>query len=530
MSSLSVKIPQELTVTVFGYLNSRELCRAGATCKALRGAAGEFFRQLGDELEQVGDSASKEYNRIFASEGRTPVEVLQGLKAEYLTKVVAARALFRVPNTQYRLDRHQQELLHLFDTAQNDQARMRLASFLRQRLPTFDTQAADLDDFAAFIAQEKLTQRFLQASRSIPKLYASQKEAADVALAGRTMFLQLKQNPSVESFCAAETFILERIGQIRDNSLDAFSTTLRYDHSVALQFMAAPQQIRGWLRSPPTELDRNSLLAITSLRMTITTSGFVVSDEICHLKNLKLLELTGSTVTQSELSQAAGFPPPPDLGIAAGVTTLPDTLSELSLSQLVLCRNPLQRLPPVLARMPFIEYLDIREPQYPIAVLPDDIARAQCTGFTIHGYRFLGSCSKTRVGEDWGQFRDYVGLDPRHLTDVPFFIWFRDTFSLPYLPYHLIMDPLIAFVNQGGSLTRQIGNNPCLFFWIEIFFVLIMLGSASFGGLFMLLNTPILLANIAINGIIEPLVTLSRDLLGYSRMVHLRDPVPVGAA
>ncbi|MBI2742991.1 MAG: hypothetical protein HYX48_03655 [Chlamydiales bacterium] len=486
-------IGQDLTITTFGYLNTRELCRLGATCTALHQIAGEFFRQLGDELEQVEDSVSAGYNLVFASEGRTPTEVLGRLKTEYLTKIATARQIFSI-ETGNRIDRHHKELIHLIDNAQNDQMRMRLACFLHRELPTFDTQAARLDNFTAFIAREKVTQRFLLASRTIPKLYASQKEAADVLLLTRIQFQNLELNPSSESFCAAETFILERVGRLRDASLTLFA-----EHRVwNVPTEARAETIRDWLRSPPTEHDRNSLLAVTTWEEAASFSH-LLPDEIRYLKNLKKLELKGYQDT-------------------GGVTTLPETLAQLSLNALVLEHNSLLRLPPVLARMPYIEYLEIRENQRPITVLSDEIARAQCTGFAIHNFRFLrSSVPHGRAEEEYGQFRDYVGLDPHHLTEVPFFIWFRDTFSISYLPFHHLVDPLI---NSTNHLLR-VDFLRYLPWYNVLGVVLFMSVVVSVVACMFLINSPILLANMLINGIIEPLVTLSRDLLGYSRMVRL---------
>jgi hypothetical protein len=56
-----------------------------------------------------------------------------------------------------------------------------------------------------------------------------------------------------------------------------------------------------------------------------------------------------------------------------------------------------------------------------------------------------------------------------------------------------------------------------------------MLPSFLIGLPFLLLGLPFALVNIAIQLGLEPLVTLVRDKLGYSRMVHVRDFPEVAA-
>ncbi len=261
-------------------------------------------------------------------------------------------------------------------------------------------------------------------------------------------------------------------------------------------------EIRAWMNDP------QNAPAFANLSHVVFSGSQMMPPEVGKLNGLRILNIRGG---QGE-----------DL-----LVDLPEELAELTnLDTLILRGHRFRQLPRVLGRMD--AYILIAENQLPITELPEEIARRHCSGFK---YAFMGliggilGLDRSIVRLPWVQASEWhlasvsscLGLNRAEMTDIPFFVWFRDTFSIPYLPLGgLSLLPLFFF--SPGSRAywwAQLILTPVLWFFL---------------GAGLLLNMPIFLFNLIISEAIVPIVELFRSCLGYSSMVHIEpEPQPAQA-
>ena len=115
----------------------------------------------------------------------------------------------------------------------------------------------------------------------------------------------------------------------------------------------------------------------------------------------------------------------------------------------------------------------------------------------------------------------YLGLHPEVMTDIPFCMWLRDYFSLPYVP---VVIPIL-FVVGCVSFCIGFALENC---WAPLYYLLAgVLGAIGVVTVLLgiLINLPSFLFNIGMHWYIEPIISAFRSCLGYAPMLHF-DPQP----
>lgn len=192
-------------------------------------------------------------------------------------------------------------------------------------------------------------------------------------------------------------------------------------------------------------------------------------------------------------------------------------------------RVALSEIPPVLETLPALEYLGFTDQLLPIARFPDALERQINSGLrnfyllfnneSAHAYRllaFLGLNHHLNQGQWSTHFnRPYAGLNYHQMTEIPFRVYFRENFSIPNLPFALNTWLIEITGSWMDALERSCGWSLAVAVAIP---TLILLHLPL-----LLLSIPFYLINFVLNQGIEPIVTLIRDLFGYSRMVQITE-------
>ncbi|MBI2743453.1 MAG: hypothetical protein HYX48_06005 [Chlamydiales bacterium] len=173
-----------------------------------------------------------------------------------------------------------------------------------------------------------------------------------------------------------------------------------------------------------------------------------------------------------------------------------------------------------------------------IRVLPDDLARrTQASSFYAY-YQNAWSYSLWSSNYRSHNSEAYMNLSSWDLSDIPFFIWFRDNCNVPQIPIlqlgRSLQEASYPFIGNVGYVVEDLlagrfaalMNNP-LAIPLALF---LTVPAALLGAALAALNVAIFGVNLFLNYAIEPVVTYFRDQLGYSRMVHIRDFPEQGAA
>lgn len=256
-----------------------------------------------------------------------------------------------------------------------------------------------------------------------------------------------------------------------------------------------------------------------------------------HLAQLESLTLREGRRVPPEIGRLRGLR---SLTITHGITSLPEELATLPhLSSLEIYHSHFPSIPPILEQLPALSHLSIMYNDPPIRVISEALAKkTQMNTLRAHFWGAVGEFFMERLEgyrDGWYGTYHYLGIDPQHLTDVPFATWFRERFSIPYVPLHLIAVPIAAPLLALGideclmelSLSRlfeglgwleYVGIAMDVFFigiGIALFFLISVLPA-------LVIDLAILPINLFINYAIEPLAQLCSP-----RMVHLQDaPAP----
>ncbi len=351
------------------------------------------------------------------------------------------------------------------------------------------------------------------AARCFQALHASQRAAAAAYASGDAAYAlhqtkmqqdRLRTSFTLERFLDLESRIQDTESQERCYNMNRFWGALGFG---AIPYTAFERSL--WLRDPAHALTlariNGGALNLTNI-LHFDTDLSAIPDEIETLTGLQNLFIS----TEGEGNRLRG---------------LPETFGNLQgLSMLTLTRQDFYVLPDSLARLPRLSRFEIIENRHPIRVFPEPLARKQYGGFV----GLLQECLDASFNlKSWdrdprapvGALRHYAWLPQNDFTDVPFFLWFRENFSLPYL--HVVMreeewpESWVHCFKWFMSTLERI--SPLLMIPVVIPLLVFALTK-------LLLNVPIFLFNLFVNLVIEPIVTFVREnLLGYSPMVHIRD-------
>ena len=215
---------------------------------------------------------------------------------------------------------------------------------------------------------------------------------------------------------------------------------------------------------------------------------------------------------------------PPEIGKLTGLRYLqiigdrelmafPEEMRELRLLREIYLRGTFEEFPPVIDELPALE--TVRVYSQHLHVLPDNIWRRFAKRATVASFQGVFEPRFFRVPQI-----DRRLTDSHALTDVPFSLWFIEQVEIPYIdlfrlsPISQLLQMLMQPFSYGGIGFEILPE--------AISTAMRFLIAAPIWATQVLLNGMILLANLSLFYIVEPLVTLARDLLGYSRMVHAR--------
>ncbi|MBI2742996.1 MAG: hypothetical protein HYX48_03680 [Chlamydiales bacterium] len=197
-----------------------------------------------------------------------------------------------------------------------------------------------------------------------------------------------------------------------------------------------------------------------------------------------------------------------------------------SLKNLELCFTNFEKIPDVLATGAFKVTFCYNQKR---AILSEAIARHQCSGIRSHVEEFIWN-SWTRPfnivhRQDSTRFSLFMGLKPGiELKEIPFFLWFRDTYSARYTYEQGVW--FFKAIGAVESATRGLTEfSP----FLEPLAALMY--GVAFGALIwtflpfiFLTNFTLLIYNLLLDYTVLPVVTLYRNFYGYSPMVRLPDP------
>ncbi len=226
----------------------------------------------------------------------------------------------------------------------------------------------------------------------------------------------------------------------------------------------------------------------------------------------------------------------------SSLTHLPNELRALTnLQMLVLEGHSFERIPEVVNELPNLLYLSLHGNKKPISEVPAAFTRSYLGGWAslalepVREFAGLLHCVLPSVGEELDINLEAIslyhtaGLPYENLERIPFSLWFRDHFSIPYFP------TVIAATLEAAVIGLFFGVN-----WVLHLFqprngpdlLICIADSVNFGvGVFatallfistVVLNLPIFVLNVIINRVIEPIVSWVREsCCGCDPMVEL---------
>ncbi|MBI2743001.1 MAG: hypothetical protein HYX48_03705 [Chlamydiales bacterium] len=276
-------------------------------------------------------------------------------------------------------------------------------------------------------------------------------------------------------------------------NLEKFWSQLEEDYpDVFPVFMVYNRMQRAWLNNPANaaQLEQIDFLSLSDLS--------ILPPEIGRFKNLTTLHIHE--------------------GEAESLQSLPNELATINLESLVISNADFETIPYVLGRMSAtVEFFGNKRR----AVLPEFVALQHCGGIATHILEFFWGIIErpeyiARTGEDRGS-PVFMGLKREELSEIPFFLWFRDTFSLPY--FYQLGIPYFVATHGIETQMREWDLPECISIPLIAFTITPL--SILYGLCVYLFDVPVFLFNLLLDYTIQPLVTYCRSLLGYSPMVRL---------
>ncbi len=291
---------------------------------------------------------------------------------------------------------------------------------------------------------------------------------------------RLRTSFTLERFLDLEDRIVDFESSERVRNLNILCHQLVFSHNLN-QGANPPRtayEASLWMRD---RANAQALAQCVTGTLNVTTLS-AVPDEIETLQGMRNLRIFGGNNGNERLR------------------TLNAKIVNLPLQSLWLIGQEFPEIPRVLESVSPLRSFIIRENQQVINSFPERIARQHFGGFA---YLVLEAYYEIFGGDVQvaGGVRHFAWL-PRWFMETPFFLWFREHFTLPYIPVFSVYSPFFRTLwDLSGFVVPTI-----------ILFALA------------LLNIPIFLFNLFVNKAVEPLVSFVREnLLGYSPMVRIVD-------
>ncbi len=362
-----------------------------------------------------------------------------------------------------------------------------------------------------------------QILRCFSALQESQRIAAKAYLNGDETFAQALAEETAQASCSRRRFIkLENLLMTHEMRERSFNLHALWEGIAFVPPLILPPRTAYerslWLRDPAhaailTQIQHLGLRDITA-----------VPEEIEILRSLRALSIDCDEGDEEPFIR---------------LRTLPAAIGRLQqLKHLSIRRSALREIPTFLEGLPRLETLAIVNTT-PLTVFPEGLARRQYGGFFGLVPDFMQAWD-TRDYTTWFGYpadgvRHFAWLPRSQLTDIPFFLWFREKFSLPYLniftnswitthlsyPFLEWSDSVLAYLDTCSDLINGAGKLSMMLLFVLLFIPLFSLS---------IINLPFFVYNVFVNLAIEPIVTFVREnLLGYSPMTHIRDIPERGA-
>lgn len=278
---------------------------------------------------------------------------------------------------------------------------------------------------------------------------------------------------------------------VKDEALRAFWSHLRPRINAGPLVDARAGDIRDWMNNEA------NLATLSQVQGLIILGLSQLPVEIGRCRGLKTLQCFGNN--------------------EGGLTELPEQLLNLpELRELDLRNNRFETVPEIFGRWPRGYYLNLGG--NPIRLFPE----------VIESHRSLWKLEMDQLTSDWVRFADWIGIRPNgfdqlflglrgEFEEIPFRLWFKETFHIPNIPCHLgflTAIPTVLILYLFGvdlqSTFAWICYTPHVFFSFAV-------------------GAPIFLLNVLLAAIGELVVEI-RDELGYGRMIRIRDlPIEVDA-
>ncbi len=550
---------------IFGFLDST---RPSEAAKIVQSANLKRMQQVGELINQTArsltDRVQAQKSELFEDDPRPSREILNALSNAADDKLVAIDArLAPAPNgVMVELWGHARSFAR---AAQTPAAMDRMIVFFHKFNAHLDAWQAQYPDAPAapdavqitqsyqetnemlkkFIVPERLTQRFqavvhpqagagfntadhTQMSRCLGALHESQRTSASLIEfePRRESFSQFAQahfqDFSLQRFLEAEEIIFQAQSEI-DHDLNHLWDLIGSTVHLGPNLPQTAARRRTWMNDPQNApaLGTVAKLGLVGLR--------TIPPEIQRLTSLSWLSVLGTE--------------------RGRLTTLPPELANLTQLKIVAFSNQnFAQVPEVLQRLPCICNVLVQN-ERPITAFPEILASQYSNGLWMHVLdalwnMFSGVLRITSINNiaPQGSFYrrwceivqdlavehplsswQYLGMRPETLTDIPFSAWFRDNFSIPYIPMWI---PGGLWCVGCVSLAFLLDLTCCRSLTPLIIGNLVLVGIA----LLALVNLPIFLLNLTLHWAIEPIVELFRSCLGYSSMVHIEpEPQPAQA-
>ena len=345
-----------------------------------------------------------------------------------------------------------------------------------------------------FLVRENLATRFHDVHREFSTLHASQKEGATFSAVQRQRFEELDRSSfALERFRAAEELVFNTEID-RDRALEQAWRQIRQCINVGPHVNARAPLVRAWMIDPANQNALEGVYALDLGRIN------VCPPEIGRLSSLRWLRL-----------------------VNGALTSLPREFENLrSLGMLDLSNQRFAAMPDLAYRLPSLMVISLTgNPEF----------RSVSEEFTRH---FFGW--NALLGEAIGDALRFLELvdgsnsafrncrlfsADEQLTEIPFCLWFRDTFSIPHFPLMPVIPLAVGGIALIGLLTPYLD-------WFGSIIALILAGIIALPFLalclaLILLDLPIFLWNAFVGMTLEPLVTQVRDYWDYSHMVRLHE-------
>ena len=540
MTTIS-RLDQEALVKILSFADDTD---AAKVCRSFRWATQEAMKRVVSELaivrnDQIAEEPDGDMEEAYRRLSETVQQIIPQTPPEGVKRFRAL--LGRVSSLEAQAIPQAWKLIHspemfallIREHTKPDQS-PGVRTFCRRAIEGAVREDIARQELARLFREVLSTNPEWRGGEGLECLQVTQKKAVAFSHEQTREFRECSQT-HLRGFSAQRFLSQERIVQKAELEKDIDMFTIWEEvirqfgalHIAAPNPPSSPDEIRAWMRVDTYAplLNRITQFKVSGIRH--------LPPEIGRLPNLRVLQCYGDQedhtlstlpnelaalrrLTFLDLRENRFAEVPPvvcqllelnTLGFGANLLeNLPDGLAHLHyLGTIQLWNNRFQSVPEVLMQMPHLDFIgmrngenynsrnEIRElPDFltrnlrsptlellgnPIEILPDDVFRHNESPFSL----FMPDLQNAA----------HLGLSEENLTHIPFRLWFKEHCLLPIFSFWT------GYEESGTGCLKFFGQS--------------------------ILNVPLYLLNGLLYEVVEPIVTRARDLLGYDRLVRIRD-------